>query len=94
MEKSTQTTYQEQKIQYSNYIDTLNRIQNVTILSEKCIDQALLGQKRDQFLQYLHSLENFTSLSILPLRDSVFNCSALSACSISCYPPSEIMLQE
>ena len=94
MGKSTQLTYQEQTVQYNSVVEALDRLHNVTRLSEKCVNQTILGQRRDYILQQLSSIQNDTSRPILPLRDSVFNCSALSSCSISCSPPNEVILQE
>ena len=94
MERSTQLTYEEQKIQYDNYVETLNDLRNVSLLSEKCVNQAMISERKEYFLQQLVSLRNLTSVTIPPLRDSVFNCSALPSCSISCSPPSEVILKE
>ena len=72
----------------------LRHLWNVTQLTSRCVNETSLGNLEFQFSALLDQVMSLTSLPVEPLRMSVFNCSALSNCTVACRPPSDAVLRE
>ena len=58
------------------------------------MNETSLGNLEFQFSALLHQITGLSSLPVESLRVSVFNCSALSNCTVACRPPSDAVLRE